>query len=61
MSTSLKIDDALVAKAMKVGKHGSKIETVSCALEEYVSRHQPKKAIKLFGTSDNDHSYDYKA
>jgi len=60
MSTSLKIDDILVSKAMKLGKHETKKDAVSCALEEYISRHQQKKAIKLFDSIVYDKVYNYK-
>jgi hypothetical protein len=36
MATNLALDDKLIAEAVKLGKHKTKREAVSAALEEYV-------------------------
>ena len=60
MATNLHIDDALLAKAVKLGGGKSKRETVNQALAEYVRKRQAKDVIALFGTIDYDSTYDYK-
>lgn len=60
MATNLKIDEALLLKAKRLGKHRSKRETVDQALGEYVQRRQQLKIIDAFGSIDYDPSYDYK-
>ncbi len=60
MPTNLAIDDKLLEKALRVGKHRTKRETVNEALEEYIQRRERLRALKLFGTTDFDLRYDYK-
>lgn len=60
MPTNLAIDDKLLEKALRVGKHRTKRETVNNALREYVQRRKRLDALKLFGTIDFDPRYDYK-
>lgn len=61
MATNLDIDDSLIVKAKKVGKHKAKKETVTQALIEYIERRVQKKITELFGTIEYDESYSYKA
>lgn len=61
MATNLKIDDKLIKKAMKLGKHLTKKETVSFALEEYIKRREQKKIADLFGKIEYDLDYNYKS
>lgn len=60
MPTNLKIDDLLLEKAMKIGKHLTKKEAVSKALEEYILRREQKKIINLFNSIEFLPGYDYK-
>jgi len=60
MPTNLAIDDGLIAEAHKLGRHRTKKETVTAALDEYVQRRKQKRIISLFGTIDYDRTYDYK-
>ncbi len=61
MATNLHIDDALLAKAVKLGGAKSKREAVNEALAEYVRKREAEGLIALFGTIDYDPAYDYKA
>lgn len=60
MPTNLAIDDHLIEEAKKLGKHRTKKEAVTAALDEYVRRRKQMEIISLFGTVDFDPSYDYK-
>jgi len=58
--TNLAIDDALLARAKRLGKHRSKRETVNIALREYVRRREMLKVLEAFGTIEFASSWDYK-
>jgi len=60
MPTNLAIDDKVLKRALRVGKHRTKRETVNEALKEYIDRRERLRALKLFGTIDFDPRYDYK-
>lgn len=60
MATNLAIDDKLILKAVKVGKHKTKREAVTAALKDYIARKNQLKVISLFGKIDFDKQYDYK-
>ena len=60
MPTNLAIDDRLIAEAQKLGRHRTKKETVTAALDEYVQRRKQQKILSLFGTIEYIKSYDYK-
>lgn len=60
MPTNLAIDDKLLERALRLGKHGTKRETVNEALEEYIQRRKRLHALKLFGTIDFDPRYNCK-
>jgi hypothetical protein len=60
MPTNLAIDDRLIAEAQKVGRHRTKRETVTAALEEYIKRRKQQAIISLFGKIDYAPDYDYK-
>lgn len=60
MPTNLAIDDKLLGRALRVGKHRTKRETVNEALREYIQRRKRLDALKLFGAIDFDPRYDYK-
>jgi len=60
MATNLAIDDQLILKALKIGSHKTKKETVTVALTEYVARKKQAKIINMFGKVEFDEKYDYK-
>ena len=60
MPTNLAIDDKLLERALRVGKHRTKRETVNDALREYIQRRKRLDAQRLFGRIDFDPRYDYK-
>jgi hypothetical protein len=60
MPTNLAIDDRLIAEAQKLGRHRTKRETVTAALEEYIKRRKQREIISLFGKIDYALDYDYK-
>jgi Arc/MetJ family transcription regulator len=60
MATNLAIDDRLLNKALRVGGHKTKKDTVTEALEEYVRRHEQLRILDLFGKVDFDPKYDHK-
>jgi Arc/MetJ family transcription regulator len=61
MATNLQIDDRLLHRAQRLGRHKTKRETVNEALAEYVRRREQLKLKHLYGTIDFDPGYDYKA
>jgi hypothetical protein len=60
MPTNLAIDDRLILEAQKLGRHRTKKETVTVALDEYIQRLKQQQIVPLFGTIDYDPDYDYK-
>ena len=60
MATNLQIDDKLIAKAVKLGRHRTKKAAVTQALTEYVRHLEQEKIMSLFGTVEFDPRYDYK-
>ena len=60
MATNLQIDDSLISKAVKIGKHKTKKEAVTQALTEYIQHREQVKVLNLFGKIDYDEDYDYK-
>ncbi len=61
MPTNLSIDDALLERAQKLGKHATKRQTVNEALREYVARLLRKEILELAGKLSWDEKYDHKA
>ncbi len=61
MATNLALDDRLIEEARRTGRHKTKKEAVTAALQEYVRRRRQLRLLKLFGTIDYDPTYDYKA
>jgi Arc/MetJ family transcription regulator len=61
MATNLALDDQLIEAARRVGRHRTKKEAVTAALEEYVRHRRRLRVLDLFGTVDFDDDYDYKA
>ncbi|MGO8818564.1 MAG: type II toxin-antitoxin system VapB family antitoxin [Terriglobia bacterium] len=60
MPTNLAIDDSLIAEAQRLGRHRTKKETVTAALDEYVQRRKQQRILSLFGTIDYNETFDYK-
>lgn len=60
MATNLAIDENLLNRAKKLGKHRTKKETVNIALTEYIKKFEQAKILKALGTIDYDEKYDYK-
>ncbi len=58
MATNLAIDDGLIDEARRVGRHATKKEAVTVALQEYVARHKQLAILDLFGTVDFDPAFD---
>ena len=61
MATNLALDDRLIEEARRTGRHKTKKDAVTAALQEYVRRRRQIRLLKLFGTIDYDPAYDYKA
>jgi Arc/MetJ family transcription regulator len=61
MPTNLALDDNLIEEARRMGKHKTKKEAVTSALQEYVQRRKQARIIDAFGTFDFDPRYDFKA
>lgn len=60
MPTNLAIDDRLIQEAQKLGRHRTKKEAVTAALDEYVRRRRQQDILALFGTMDYEKGFDYK-
>ena len=60
MATNLALDDRLLEEALKIGGRATKKDTVTEALQEYISRRKQARVTDLFGTIDYDPKYDYK-
>ena len=60
MATNLQIDDGLILKAVKLGRHKTKKAAVTKALIEYTEHLEQEKIFSMFGTVDYDPRYDYK-
>jgi hypothetical protein len=60
MPTNLAIDDRLIEEAQKLGRHRTKKETVTAALDEYIRRRKQQGILPLFGTIEYEEHYDYK-
>ena len=60
LATNLQLDDRLIEKAVKLGKHKTKRAAVTQALKEYVEHLEQQKLLTLFGSVDYDPEYDYK-
>ena len=60
MATNLQVDDRLIIKAVKLGRHKTKKAAVTEALIEYIEHLEQEKIFLMFGTVDYDPKYDYK-
>jgi hypothetical protein len=61
MATNLALDDKLIAQAVKLGKHKTKREAVTTALQQYVKSKKQLGILEMFGKVDFDPRWDYKA
>jgi Arc/MetJ family transcription regulator len=60
MATNLALDDNLINEAQRIGKHRTKKEAVTTALQEYIAHQKQLEVRDLFGRIDFDPAYDYK-
>jgi Arc/MetJ family transcription regulator len=60
MATNLKIDDGLIAEALKLSGFRTKREAVNLALQEFVFRRKQLQALQLESSIEFDPDYDYK-
>lgn len=60
MPTNLAIDDRLIEEARKLGRHRTKKEAVTAALDEYIKHRQQQDLLSLFGKIEYDKEYNYK-
>jgi Arc/MetJ family transcription regulator len=60
MATNLAIDDRLIDEARRIGRHKTKKEAVTAALDEYIRWRKQLRILDHFGTVDFDPHYDYK-
>lgn len=60
MATNLAIDDWLIDEAKNLGKHRTKKDAVTEALQEYIQRRKQAEIFNIFNTIDYDKDYDYK-
>jgi len=60
MPTNLAIDDRLIEAARKLGRHRTKKDAVTAALDEYIQRRKQQDILPLFGTIEYQNNYDYK-
>ena len=61
MPTNLALDDQLIEEARQAGKHKTKKEAVTAALDEYVRKRKQMRILEAFGAFSVDPAYDYKA
>ncbi len=61
MATNLAIDDRLIEEARRTGRHKTKKEAVTAALDEYIKRRKQLGILELAGAIVYDPRYDYKA
>jgi len=60
MATNLAIDDDLIEQARRVGKHKTKKDAVTIALQEYIKLHRRRGILDLEGQVDFWPGYDHK-
>jgi Arc/MetJ family transcription regulator len=60
MATNLKIDDKLLADALKLGGFKTKKEAVNKALEEFVQHKRQLQVLEMEGKIEYFDDYDYK-
>jgi Arc/MetJ family transcription regulator len=60
MATNLKLDDAMIGEAVRVGGHKTKQAAVNAAIAEYVQRRRRLRLLELEGKVEFDPRWDYK-
>ena len=60
MATNLRLDPALVERALAVSGERTKKAAVTRALEEFVARRRQKRLLELMGKFEWDPGFDYK-
>ena len=60
MPTNLKLDDKMIAEAVKLGQFRTKQEAVNAALAEFVARRNRLRVLELAGEIQFDPAWDYK-
>jgi Arc/MetJ family transcription regulator len=60
VATNLQIDDNLIKKAVRLGRHRTKKAAVTQALVDYIQHLEQEKIGSLFGAIEYDPGYDYK-
>ena len=60
MPTNLAVDDELIEEARRVGKHKTKKDAVTVALQEYIKLQRRRGILDLEGQVDFWPGYDYK-
>lgn len=60
MATNLKLDDAMVAEAVRIGGFKTKQQAVNTAIAEFVQRRQRLSILELEGKIGFDPDWDYK-
>jgi Arc/MetJ family transcription regulator len=61
MATNLALDDKLIDQAVRLGKHKSKKEAVTAALESYVRQRKRAGLSDLIGNVDFHDDFDHRA
>ena len=61
MATNLHLDDRLIERARRIGRHRTKREAVTAALEAYVRHREQLRILLMEGTVEYDPRHDYKA
>ncbi len=61
MATNLALDDRLIQQAVRVGKHKTKRQAVTAALQEYIKSRKRLGILEMFGKVDFHPDWDYKA
>ena len=60
METNLQIDDKLITRAVKLGRHRTKKAAVTQALTDYIHHPEQEKILSMFGSVDYLPGHDYK-
>ncbi len=61
MATNLALDDKLIDQALRLGKHKSKKEAVTAALESYIRQQKRRGFRALIGKVDFHDDFDHRA
>jgi hypothetical protein len=60
VATNLQIDDRLIRKAVRLGRHRTKKAAVTQALVAYIEHLEQEKIVSLFGVMEYGPEYNYK-